>query len=153
MVISLIRYNIDYYIKSAKYFPSVLFFAAFLAINYQTGPLDIWSNLHVTTIAIFIFANCVGVSFINSEDKTQRYITRLHVRNETVYHLSKIASIVIFLVPFYLITILWPMLSGVFARSILIREILIYVVVHFWIGKQPAKKRNYMEVHFDVCKY
>jgi len=134
MILSLIKYNISYYIKSAKYLPPVLFFGAFLAINYQTLPIGIWGNLHIISIAVFILSNWIGASFINSEDKTQQYITRLHVKNETVYHLSKIASIIIFLIPFYVIAILWPSIFGMFIRDILFSEILIYLAVLFLIS-------------------
>jgi len=120
--------------KSVKYLPPVICFAAFLAINYQASPIGIWSNLHITAIAIFIFSSWVGMSFINSEDKTQQYITRLHVKNETAYHLSKIVSIVIFLVPFYVGTILMPVLYGSFVRRIHFGEILIYIAVHFLVS-------------------
>jgi len=134
MIMPLIKYNISYYIKSAKYLPPTLIFAAFLSINYQTIPIDIWSNLHLTAIAVFILSSCVGVSFINSEDITQQYITRLHVKNETIYHLSKIASIVIFLIPFYLITVLLPTAFGYFSKDILFSEVLIYIVVYFLVS-------------------
>jgi len=134
MMLSLMKYNISYYIKSARYLPPVLIFAAFLSINYQTMPIDIWSNLHLTSIAVYILSSCVAASFINSEDKTQQYITRLHVKNETTYHLSKIASIIIFLIPFYLLTVLIPTVFGYFARDILFSEILIYMAVYFLVS-------------------
>jgi len=134
MMFSLVKYNISYYIKSAKYLAPVLLYIAFLAINYQASPIGIWSNLHITIIAIFIFANFVAVSFINSEDKTQRYIAMLHVKNETVYHLSKILSLVVFLLPFYVVTVLLPIILGSFSRSIRISEIIIYLAVYFLIG-------------------
>jgi len=133
-VFSLIKYNLSYYIKSAKYLPPVICFAAFFAFNYQVAPIGIWSNLHITGIAIFILSSWVGMSFMNSEDKTQQYITRLHVKNETIYYLSKIVSIIIFLIPFYLITILRPSIFGMFTRDILFSEILIYIVVYFLVS-------------------
>lgn len=114
--------------------PPVILFIAFLGINYQVSPIGIWSNLHITFIAIFILSSWVGVSFVNSEDKTQQYITRLHINNETVYHLSKIASIVAFLIPFYAITLLIPLVQGSFTRSLLLSEIFVYFIVYFLIG-------------------
>jgi len=134
MMFPLIKYNISYYIKSAKYLLPVLLFIAFLGVNYQASPIGVWSNLHITTIAIFIFANWVAVSFVNSEDKNQRHITILHVKNETLYHLSKILSLVVFLFPFYALTVLLPTILGTFSRSIRFSEILIYLVVHFLIS-------------------
>ena len=130
----LIKYNLDYYIKSVRYLPPVVIFAVFLTIIYQTAPIGIWSNLHITLIAIFILSSWVGVSFMNSEDKTQQYITMLHVNNEMLYHLSKIASVVIFLVPFYVVTLLIPLIQGMFMRNLLLSEVFVYLVVYFLIG-------------------
>ena len=134
MNVPLIKYNIDYYIRSAKYLAPVIIFFAFLGIVYQAAPIGIWSNLHITLVAIFILANWIGVSFVNSEDKTQQYITMLHVNNETVFHLSKIASVVVFLIPFYAITLLIPLLQGSFIRSVLLSDVIVYLIVYFLIG-------------------
>jgi len=134
MIISLIKYNISYYVKTAKYLPPLIFYMAFLGINYQTAPIGVWSNLHTTTIAIFIFASWIGSSFINSEDKTQQYITRLHVKNETIYYLAKIASIIVFMIPFYAITMLIPLVQGSFIRNVLFIEMMVYIVMYFLIG-------------------
>jgi len=131
---ALIKYNIDYYIRSVRYLPPLLLFVAFLGINYQVAPIGIWSNLHITLIAIFILSSWVGVSFVNSEDKTQQYITRLHINNEITYHLSKIISIVVFLIPFYAITFLIPLLQGSFMRNLLLSEVFVYAIVYFLIG-------------------
>ena len=138
MMIPLIKYNVEYYIKSVKYLPPLIFFIAFLAIKFQASPIGIWSNLHITSIAIFILSTWIGVSFVNSEDKTQQYITRLHTKNETVYHFSKIVSIVLFLIPFYVITLLVPVVFGSFARDLLLSEIFVYFAVYFLIGLTGA---------------
>jgi len=133
-VVSLIKYNISYYVKSAKYLPPLICYAAFLAINYSSAPIGIWSNLHITAVAIFVLSSWIGVSFINCEDKTQQYITMLHVKNETIYHSSKIAAIIIFLIPFYLITIAMPIIGGWFARDILLSEVVVNIAVHFLVS-------------------
>ena len=131
---SLIKYNISYYIKCAKYLPPLICFAAFLAINYSSAPVGIWSNLHITVVATFVLSSWISVSFINCEDKTQQHITMLHVKNEIIYHLSKIASIIIFLIPFYLITIFMPIVGGWFARDILLSEVFVHIAVHFLVS-------------------
>jgi len=131
---NLIKYNIDYYIRSAKYLPPVIAYVIFLALNYQVAPIGIWSNLHITLLAIFILSGWIGANFINSEDKTQQSITKLHIDNDYVYHLTKIVSILAFLIPFYAITLLVPIVSGSFTRGILFGEILVYIAVYILIG-------------------
>ncbi|MCL2385958.1 MAG: hypothetical protein FWC89_00260 [Defluviitaleaceae bacterium] len=127
---ALVKYNISYYLNSAKYLPPVICFAVFLGVNYSSAPIGIWSNLYITAVALFIFANWVSASFVNCEHKTQQFITRLHVNNDTRYHLSKIISLVMFLIPFQVITILIPIVTGMFIRGILFREVVIYVIMH-----------------------
>ena len=83
---------------------------------------------------MFILANWIGVSFVNSEDRTQQFLTRLHVKNETTYHMSKIISIAIFMIPIYTITIFVPIVAGMFVRDILFNEIIAYFIVHFLIS-------------------
>jgi len=137
MLFPLIKYNISYYVKSAKYVPPVILFAIVISVIYSTAPIGIWSNLHVTTIVIFIFASWIATSFVNSEDETQQYITMLHVKhvkNETTYHLSKIVAIIAFLIPFYIITLSIPLILGSFTRNLLISEVFVYIVVYFSIG-------------------
>ena len=134
MLVPLVKYNISYYIKSVKYLPPVILFATVISIVYQTAPIGIWSNLHVTTIVMFIFASWIASSLINSEVPTQQYITILHVKNETLYHMSKIVSIIVFLIPFYIITLIIPLILGSFTRRLLISEVIVYIVVYFLIG-------------------
>ncbi|MCL2840746.1 MAG: hypothetical protein FWE05_08225 [Defluviitaleaceae bacterium] len=131
MKFSLIKYNLDYFIRTPHYLPPLLLFVAFFAFNYQMSPIGIWSNLHITSIATFILANWIATGFMASEDKTQQYITRLHVHHETVFHLSKIASILIFLAPLWLTAVFFPIVTGMFPRSLGLSDLIVYVVVHF----------------------
>ncbi|MCL2372992.1 MAG: hypothetical protein FWC78_06285 [Defluviitaleaceae bacterium] len=133
MLLPLVKYNINYYIKSAKYLPPVIIFVAFIGIMYQTRPIGIWSNLHVTAVALFIFASWIAATFVNSEDKTQQYITMLHVKNETKYHLAKIISIMMFLIPFFVFIFLLPAAGGFFARNLLASEVIVYLAVYFLV--------------------
>ncbi|MCL2619937.1 MAG: hypothetical protein FWD97_03245 [Defluviitaleaceae bacterium] len=131
---ALIKFNIAYYINSAKYLIPLLFFGGFLVVNFQTAPIDIWGNLHLTSIAIFVFASMVSATLIASEDKTQLYITLLHTKNETKYHLSKILSAKITLVLFYFITVVFPIIGGHFPRQLTLPEIAVYLIVYFLVG-------------------
>jgi hypothetical protein len=123
-------YNISYYLKTLKFIAPCLAFIVFLFVNYQTsGP--IWSNYFITAVAVFIFSNWIGTTFINSEDKTQQYITRLHIKNETSYHIYKIISIMLFILPFYALLIFYPLMIGFFTRSLAVAEILTLFIIHF----------------------
>jgi len=83
---------------------------------------------------MFIFASWIAASLVNSEDKTQQHITKFHVKNEKMYHLSKIVSIIVFLIPFYIFTLIIPLILGSFTRSLLISEVFVYIIVYFLIG-------------------
>ncbi|MCL2235113.1 MAG: hypothetical protein FWB98_01580 [Defluviitaleaceae bacterium] len=133
-MLSLIRFNIAGYTRSAKYLPGLVLFTVFLGFNYQTAPVDIWGNLHLTSIAIFILATTIAATLVASEDATQQQITLLHTKNETKYHISKILSAVIFLVPFYIVTSVLPVVFGVFPRHLTIIEILTHLSVYFLVG-------------------
>ena len=133
-MLSLIKYNLNYYIKSTKYLPPVLVFVAFWAINYQTSPIGVWSNLHITSIAVFMFSSWLAVSLVNCEDRMQQNITILHTKNEPMFHISKIVAIHVALVPFYVITLGLPLVLGSFPRRLQIREIFIYFLVYILMG-------------------
>lgn len=130
MNIPLIKYNISYYAKTWKFIAPSLAYIVFLSVNYQTSS-PIWSNTAITAIATFVLANWFGASFINSEDKTQGHITRLHVKNDTIYHMSKVVSILVCMLPFYVLLIFWPIMTGLYARSLTFTEIIITLVLHF----------------------
>jgi len=55
----------------------------------------------------------------------------LHVKNETLFHISKIISILIFMMPFYMVLIAYPAMLGFFERSLLFTEILAVAIIHF----------------------
>jgi len=130
MNLSLIRYNISYYVKTLKFVAPLLVYIVFLFVNYQI-PGPIWSNYYITAVAIFVLSNWFGTDFINSEDKTQSYITRLHVKNETVYHVSKIISVLLFMLPFYVLLIFYPVMIGFFMRGLTAVEVLVSFIIHF----------------------
>ena len=130
MNLSLIRYNISYYVKTLKFVAPLLAYIVFLFMNYQI-PSPIWSNYYITAVAIFILSNWIGNSFINSEDKTQQYITRLHVKNETMYHVSKVISVLLFMLPFYVLLIFYPVMIGFFVRGLTVVEVLVSFIIHF----------------------
>lgn len=131
MLLPLIKYNISYYAKTSKFIAPSLVFIIFLFFIYNQIPISIWSNFYITAMAIFVLTNWIGTSFLSSEDKTQGYITRLHAKNEKIYHISKIASILVIMTPFYAILIFYPIVFGFFARGILASELLVAVAMHF----------------------
>ena len=148
MNISLIGYNISYYVKTLKFVAPCLTYIVFLFVNYQT-PSPIWSNYYITSVAVFILSNWIGTTFINSEDRTQQYITRLHVKNETVYHIYKIISILLFILPFYALLIFYPMMIGFFTRSLMAAEILTLFIIHFLFSLMGTSMSMFL---IRICK-
>jgi len=146
---ALIWYNISYYAKTLKFIaPCMVFIIWHFSIHTQT-PVPIWSQYYLTALATFVLANWIGTSFINSEDRTQGYITRLHVKSENAYHLTKIATILILMIPFYAIMIFYPMIFGFFVRSLLITEIIAVVAIHFLFSLMGAA----VSILFDTDFY
>jgi len=131
MNIPLIRYNLKYYGKTPNSAAPILAFAVFFFINYQAVNSPIWSNYYITAMGIFVMSNWIAVSFINSEEKTQQWITRLHVRNDTAFHIAKIIAILVFMIPFYMMMVCYPLLVGMFIRSLTFAEIAIIFTIHF----------------------
>ena len=142
---ALIWYNLSYYAKTLKFIaPCLVFIVWHLSIHSQI-PISIWSQYHLAAVTIFVFSNWIGTSFINSEDRTQQYITRLHVKNETTYHLAKILTILLLMMPFYAIMIFYPIMFGFFIRSLLITEVLAIIIIHFLFSLMGAS----MSVFFN----
>jgi len=131
MKMSLIKYNLSYYFRTPKCLPPLLAFMVYFGINYQTAPIGIWSNLHIASVAVFILANWIATSFVSTEAKVQQQITRLHVKNERAFHLSKIVSILILLAPMWLVVVFFPVVTGMFPRGLQFGEILVYVITLF----------------------
>ena len=128
---ALVKYQIHYYINSAKYLPPLVLFVLFVGINYQMGPFGIWSNLYITAMALFVFSSWVAMTFAHCEDKTQQHITAGHLQQEAMYYLSKTLSVLLLLVPFYLMLLLIPTVTGTFIRPILASEMAVYLLVYF----------------------
>ena len=134
----LIWYNLSYYAKTSRFIaPCLVFIVWHFSVHSQT-PISIWSQYHLAALTIFVFSNWIGTSFINSEDRTQQFITMLHIKNETVYHVSKIATILLLMIPFYVIMIFYPIVFGFFVRSILLTEIFAIVAIHFLFSLMGA---------------
>ncbi len=131
MNIALIRYNLSYYFNSLKCIAPSLVYLLFFFINYQSSPIGIWSNCYVSAMAVYVMSIIIGTSFINSEDRIQQSITRLHVKDDTVFHLAKYISVVIFTIPFYIISIFYPIIFGLYSRDLLPTEIVAFLLIHF----------------------
>ncbi len=131
MNISLIRFNLSYYVRTLKFIGPCLAYTVFFFLNYQYKRIGIWDNCYITAVATFVLSNWIGTSFINCEDRTQQYITRLHIRNETSYHLSKIVSILLFILPFYILLNLYPVIFDFYKRSLFANEIVACIIIHF----------------------
>jgi len=80
---------------------------------------------------MFVLSNWIGTSLINCENRIQQYITRLHSKNETTYHLSKIIAVLLLMIPFYAIMIFHPIVFGFFVRSLSFTEVLAVITIHF----------------------
>jgi len=115
-------------------------------------PISIWSQYHLTALTIFVFSNWIGTSFINSEDRTQQFITRLHSKNETTYHVSKIITILLLMIPFYVIMIFYPIVFGFFVRSLLFTEVLTVVAIHFLFSLMGASMSVFFNADFHNQK-
>jgi hypothetical protein len=149
---SLIWYNLSYYAKTLRFIaPCLVFIVWHFSIHSQI-PIPIWSQYHLAALTIFVFSNWIGTSFINSEDRTQQFITRLHIKNETVYHVSKIATILLIMIPFYAIMIFYPIVFGFFVRSLLFTEIVAVVAIHFLFSLMGASMSIFFNADFHNQK-
>jgi len=152
MIKSLIWYNLSYYAKTLKFIaPCLVFIVWHLSIHSQI-PIPIWNQYHLAALTIFVFSNWIGTSFINSEDRTHQYITRLHTKNETVYHVSKIVSILLLMMPFYAVMIFHPIIFGFFVRSLLFTEIIAVVIIHFLFSLMGASMCVFFNADFHNQK-
>lgn len=152
MIFALIRYNLSYYIRKLRYIGWTLTYVVFLFINYQSAPIAIWSNYHITALAVFIFSVFIGASFINCEDEQQQQITRIKVKNEVFYYVSKIISSLIFIFPFYAILVVYPIGFDLFTRKILLREIFISLMLHFLYSHLGVSISVFFDTHIAIEK-
>jgi len=149
---ALIEYNISYYAKTLKFIAPCLVFIVWHFSIYSQIPIIIWSQYHLTAVTIFVLSNWIGTSFINCEDRTQQYITRLHTKNEVMYHVSKIITILLLMVPFYVIMIFYPIVFGFFVRNLLFAEIIVVVIIHFLFSLMGAAMSVFFNVDFHNQK-
>ena len=152
MIRSLIWYNLSYYAKTLKFIAPCLVFIVWHFSIHSQMPISIWSQYHLTALTIFVFSNWIGTSFINSEDRTQQFITRLHSKNETTYHVSKIITILLLMIPFYVIMIFYPIVFGFFVRSLLFTEVLTVVAIHFLFSLMGASMSVFFNADFHNQK-
>ena len=149
---SLIWYNLSYYAKTLKFIaPCLVFIVWHFSIHSQI-PIPIWNQYHLAALTIFVFSNWIGTSFINSEDRTQQFITKLHTKNETVYHVSKILTILLLMMPFYAIMIFYPIIFGFFVRGLLFTEIIAVVIIHFLFSLMGASMSIFFNADFHSQK-
>ena len=149
---SLIWYNLSYYARSLRFIAPCLVFVVFHFSIHSQMPIPIWGQYHLGAVGVFVFSNWIGSSFINSEDRTQQYITMLHVKNETLFHISKIISILVFMIPFYMILITYPLAFGFFERSLLFTELLAVAVIHFLFSLMGASVGAFFNADFHNKK-
>ena len=149
---SLIWYNLSYYAKTLKFIAPCLVFIVWHFSIHSQMPIPIWSQYHLTALSIFVFSNWIGTSFINSEDRTQQFITRLHTKNEITYHISKIATILLLIIPFYGIMIFYPIIFGFFVRSLLFTEVIAVITIHFLFSLMGASMSVFFNSDFHNQK-
>jgi hypothetical protein len=128
---SLIKYSLDNYMRSHRYFPPAAAYLILVVLCYSAPrPMPVGSSHAFTAMITFVVAGWFCLTLHNVEDPVQSQITLIHAKNfRRVLH-AKFVSVFFLMIPFIIFSLLLPLVIGAYGRMPTSTEFLIGAAVH-----------------------
>ncbi|NUU76259.1 hypothetical protein [Paenibacillus xylanilyticus] len=116
-MIVLTRYLLRHYIRSQKYFAPVIMYVIAMLLIYSYKPNPVADSYSVTAMLLFFGAAWLGLTVMNAEPAGQLQLLVLHAGNKRKVILGQIWCAWIMQCALVIITVLYPVIFGMFERQ------------------------------------
>lgn len=116
-MLALIRYQLQLFARSYRYFAPMTLYLIFIAWIYSMIPNPVMSSYASTSVCLFLVAAWLSFNFYSTEPPTQQQLTLMHSRSGIRYHASRMATVWVAAFPLTLFAVLYPIIRGSFDRA------------------------------------
>lgn len=134
MLVALIKYQFNNYIKSFRFIPPITVFLGWVVILYAYKNVPILSSYAVSSLALLLVMTWVAMSMMNLEDLNEKYILYVNLRSKGTFLFGKWISCAIILVFLMLFALLFPIITNSFKGEITALQIFLAVYSHLILG-------------------
>lgn len=131
---ALITYQLRDYLRSYNYVAPFSVFIIMLTVNYAFYPNPVLSSYGVTAIYLYIITAWITVTFFHTEDSIQQGITIIHTGSENKYFVSKYLSLLFITIVCAVISVVYPVVFGMFSEQVTIESLTIGFLTHLLLG-------------------
>ncbi|KHD38068.1 hypothetical protein NL50_00735 [Clostridium acetobutylicum] len=105
---SLLRYNLNLYLKSNKFIMPIVVWIAFMLVMYSTKPLDVVSSFVFSSIFLFFLMAWLSFSYFENLDIISEQLIILKVKKQSLYYLSNNAFLMIIGIIISIVGVIFP---------------------------------------------
>lgn len=113
----LIKYLLQQNIRSQKYLAPVVFYTIVMLLMYSYKPNPVADSYGVTAMLLFFGSAWLGLTVMNAEPPGQIQLLVLHAGSRRKVAIGQLISAVVMQLAMALITIVYPIVTGMFDRQ------------------------------------
>lgn len=134
MLISILKYNFNMYIKSYKYIMPFFIFIAYTGMAYYIMPVDIVGSMISSAAFIFALMTWIGFTYCNDVDLITEEILILNLKSHTRYWISKIIFMSVVGLFFSILSIglpiIYNLICNVFKAPVTFSDVFVSFLIH-----------------------
>ncbi|MEI5905667.1 hypothetical protein WAK64_01125 [Bacillus spongiae] len=130
----LIKYSLQDYLRSHKYFPPISTFLILISIFYTYTPNPIIDSYAVTSIFLYIISSWLCVSILSLDSIVQKQLLVLHIKSSNRYYISKLITVWLISLVLSVYAFLYPIVFDMFNEVISFPEGIVLFVHHILLA-------------------
>lgn len=131
---NLIKYSLQDYIRSHKYFPPISTYIILIFVFYTYTPNPIMDSYAVTGLILYVISSWLCVSLLSLDHPVQKQVMILHIKNSTRYYVSKLISVWFISLSLTVYAFLYPIIFNMFNEPVTITIGLVSLVNHIFLA-------------------
>ncbi|WP_040979002.1 hypothetical protein [Oceanobacillus jeddahense] len=133
-MIEVIKYSLQDYIRSHKYFPPVSTFFVLIIVFYTYKPNPIVDSYAITALFLFVISAWLCMSVLSLDSSTQRQLLILHLKSSYRYYLAKLVTVWLITLLLAVFAFLYPIIFDMFSGSVSVAVGLVSFVNHILLA-------------------
>jgi len=130
----LIKYSLQDYIRSHKYFPPISTFFILIFVYYTYTPNPIIDSYAVTALILYVVSAWLCISVLALDPPVQRQMMILHLGSLNRYYLSKLISVFLISIILAVYAFVYPIVFNMFNETVTLTISLVSLLNHILLG-------------------
>lgn len=114
----LIKYSVQDYFRSHKYFPPISTYIIFIFVFYTYTPNPIIDSYTVTAVVLYIISAWLCISLLSLDSSVQKQIMILTINSRTRYYISKLVAVWLIAMVLAIYAFLYPIIFNLFSEPV-----------------------------------